>query len=216
MTPSRDLSKLATSAIYRFAALRRLLDASFGGVLSEHVSKNIVSTVTVDALNTWTNFSRAFYLSCCVGAYLNNHGFISTTTPFISFNASIGNAISLYRPSASPRASGVWHRRDEPTWHDTGVLLNCCSNVGASNHGLISASLSLGTRVFIDLPVFRNYCGHKNQQTSEAAQALGPNYGIPATLLPFDILRRVPFNSNEPLIKVWLYDLETVVSLLCT
>src|ERR1700720_3179728 len=169
MSPTSDLRKLAKSTIYRLSALQKILDTSRGALVARE-SRLTVCAVTVEALNTWANFSRSYYLSSCLGAFLAPLGKITTITPFSNFNDSIGGAVLLYKAYASPRSTGVWHRRDEPTWHDPNVLLNCCNNIGASNYIHITNALSVGTRFFVDLPVFRNYCAHKNMQTEKAAQ----------------------------------------------
>lgn len=216
MRPVRNLQSLAKSTTYRLNALRVGFDYCIGGALSNRATKGLITSIAIDALNTWANFSRSYYLSCRVGAYLENHGSVSCVTPFTSFNDCIGDAVTLYRPSARPNARGEWHRRDEPTWHDTSVLLNCCTAVAMSNSTIVAAALSIGTRVFIDLPVLRNYCAHKNWKTADAARAVAPIYGISGTLEPVLILQKVPLNSYDPLLKLWLYEIEVVVNLLCS
>jgi hypothetical protein len=213
MRPTRNLRGLAKSATYRLNALRESLDTARSLAAKEH--KPVVCAVTIDATNTWANFCRAYYLSCCIGTFLQPLGRVTTTVAFVSFNDSIGQAIRLHRAYASPRSTGIWHRRDEPAWHDPNVLLNNCSNIGASNYTHITNALSVGTRFFIDLPVFRNYCAHKNHQTEQAARALAPTYGISALLSPLEILLSTPIRARDPLLTLWLYDMETVVSLLC-
>jgi hypothetical protein len=214
MRPTRDLRRLARSASYRLKALRDSLDSARGG-LTLRERTLVVCAVTIDATNTWSNFSRSYYLSCCVGTFLQPIGFVTSKVAFTGFNDSIGLAIRLYRSHATPRATGIWHRRDEPPWHDPNVLMKCCHNVGASNYPHVTNALSVGTRFFIDLPVFRNYCAHKNQQTENAAKKLAPNYGISALLSPLEILLSTPLRAREPLLTLWLFEMETVVRLLC-
>jgi hypothetical protein len=214
MNPSRTLVRLEQRALYRLKALRDTFDISKGH-LPDREAKAAICSVVVDALNTWNNFSRAYYLSSCLGAYLPSHGFITTSTTFSSFNDSIGDAIRFHKPWITPLASGEWHRKDEPAWHDPNILLGCCTNIGASNTSHMSAALSVGTRVFIDLVVFRNYIAHKNKRSQVAAQNLAPHYLIPATLRPFEILLQTPLRAFDPLLKVWLYEMEIVVSFLC-
>jgi len=214
MRPTRDLRCLAKSTTYRLKALRESLDAA-RSILAARERKLTVCGVTIDAINTWANFSRSYYLSCCIGAFLEPLGHVTTTLAFVSFNDSIGEAVRLHRVYATPRATGIWHRRDEPAWHDPNVLLNCFNNIGASNYAHVTNALSVGTRFFIDLPVFRNYCAHKNQQTEQAAQSLAPTYGISSLLSPTEILLSTPIRARDPLLTLWLYDMETVVSLLC-
>jgi len=214
MRPTRDFRCLAKSTTYRLRVLRDSLDNA-RRLPTARQRRLAVSTLTIDAANTWSNFSRSYYLSSCIGAFLEPLGRVTTTLAFTNFNDSIGEAVRIHRAYATPRATGIWHRRDEPTWHDPNVLLSCCNNIGASNYIHMTNALSVGTRFFIDLPVFRNYCAHKNQQTQKAAQTLAPTYGISSLLLPFEILLSTPIRARDPLLTLWLYDMEAVVGLLC-
>ena len=214
MTPSRNLRRLERSTTYRLHKLRTLIEDSAGRVPYAEL-KTIVSAVTIDSLNTWANFCRAYYLSCCLGTRLRHNSYVTANIPFVDINTSIGNVVHLFRPWVTPTPSGTWHRRDEPTWHDASILLKSCQHIGASNIAQIAAALSIGTRVFLDLPVCRNYCAHKNRRTEEAVQNIAPLSGISALLRPMNVLLSVPLNAYDPLIIVWLNDIETVVSLLC-
>lgn len=216
MNPCRDLTTLCRKSNYRFASLRNALDTSRTSAFSDSARRKILATIAIDTLNTWNNFSRAFYLSCGSGAYLKNHGKITTTTPFVSYDDLINRAIIVCKPWLAHREPGHWSRRDEPSWHDVNMLLMSCQNVGVSNYSNITNAISIGTRVFQDLPTFRNYFAHKNQGTSRSATNLASNSGISTTLRPFEILLRPPLLASKPLLKVWLDDLETVVELLCT
>jgi hypothetical protein len=82
-----------------------------------------VAYVAIEALNAWALFSRSFYLSCALGARTENNHRISITAATTDH---IGLAISHYKKWAKPNAAGVWHRRDEPAWHDPNVLMTVC------------------------------------------------------------------------------------------
>jgi hypothetical protein len=116
-----------------------------------------ISHITINLLNTWTNFVRAYYLSCMLSAVRHRGGRISVANPGLSLNDAIGQAIRHYRPYCSPTSSGSWHRRDEPTWHDPNKFIPICRAQNFSNLAQIYSAFSLGSRVFSDLPVFRNF-----------------------------------------------------------
>jgi hypothetical protein len=91
-----------------------------------------------------------------------------------------------------------------------------CSDLGCSNLADIQAALSISSRVFVDLPVFRNFFAHRNERSIEAAVRLGPLHGIPATLRPAAILLSPPLNSAQPLLVNWLEDMSFVVEYMCS
>jgi len=162
----------------------------------------LLSFVVIEILNTWTNFSRAYYLSCILKPRTVSGKRIIVLSLIPDFNSAISVAITHLRPHMTPPASGIWHRRDEPSWYDHNLLMRCCRNIGCSNITDIQAAFSLGSRVFVDLPVFRNFFAHRNSQTGKAAADLGPQYGIPATLRPSQILLSSPLGRPQPLILV--------------
>ncbi len=216
MRPCRHLSNLNRQATYRFNSLATALDLTRTPSVADHVRRKLVGSITIDTLNTWANFSRAFYLSCCLGAYLPGHGRVSTALPFVSFNDSIVLATITCKPWVRASFGVRVSRRDEPAWHDVNILLQSCRAAGVSNYPLIASAASIGTRVFTDLAVFRNYYGHKNSESERAAKNLATLSAVPRNLRPFEMLLRRPIGKTEPLLKIWINDLETVASLLCT
>lgn len=179
-------------------------------------SEACLSYVTIEVLNTWVNFSRAFYLSLILHPRTaSSNQRIIVGTPGLNFDQAVGLAIRIYRLHAVPGASGVWHRRDEPTWHDPNVFMRVCNNIGCSNMPDINAAFSFGTRVFNDLPVFRNFYAHRNLQTEYAAKQLAPQYGIPATFRPSQILLARPLRRPQSLIFEWIDDIIFTIEYLC-
>jgi hypothetical protein len=214
MRPSRELEKLRDAACYR---LRRLRETVLN-VVSMAMSRErefILSFVVIETLNSWSNFSRSYYLSCILTPRTVTGKRITVPTPIPNFNSAIGLAVTHSRPNMTPPASGVWHRRDEPPWHDHNLLMRFCGNITCSNIIDIQAAFSFGSRVFIDLPVFRNFFAHRNGQTCKAAADLGPQYGIPATLRPSQILLSRALGRPQPLILDQFDDLITTIELLC-
>lgn len=172
--------------------------------------------VTIDTLNTWTNFARAYYLSGMFGARRTNSARIAVANPHLSEQYAIENAIVISRPTAIRRLpAAAWHRREEPTWHDPNVFQRICAGEGFSNLVEIQAAFSAGYRVFSDLPVFRNYFAHRNQGTLKAAVGLAPLHGIPATRRPSEILLTRPIGRIQPLILEFIDEIEFTVEYLC-
>lgn len=119
--------------------------------------------------------SRMF-LERCTKSVLN----VKPAAVFADMNAAIGFAILQFTPHAAPNVFGVWHRRQEPSWHDPHTLLHLAATLGFQNLATIQAAFSLGLRVFIDLPVVRNFYAHRNEGTEQAAKNVAANYGIPS------------------------------------
>jgi hypothetical protein len=201
-------------ACYRLRRLRQLA-INVVSMITTQEREAILSFIVIETLSTWSNFSRCYYLSCTVRPRTVTGKRITVLPTIPDFNSAIGLAVTLARPHITPPPSGVWHRRDEPSWHDHNLFMRCCRNVSCSNMADIQAAFSLGSRVFVDLPVFRNFFAHRNNQTCKAAADLGPQYGIPATLRPSQILLSRPLNRPQPLILDQFDDLITTVELLC-
>lgn len=175
----------------------------------------MVVFVTLELQNTWANFVRAYYLSIAMHARLERGTRVGTAFGFPDLNSAIGVAVKLWDPTATPRSDGSWRRRDEPSWHDPATLITLCKHIGASNSADVDAAFSVGSRVFSDLPVFRNFCAHRNEGSQKAVQQIAPNYGIPATKLPIEVLLATPLGRPNPLAIEWSYDIEVVTELLC-
>jgi hypothetical protein len=171
----------------------------------------IVAYVVIEALNAWSLFSRSFYLSCAVGA-LTERKRVVATRPAVD---PLGAAITCINGRARPNALGVWHRRDEPAWHDPNVLMRVCGNLGCSIQVQIGQAFSLNQNVFNDLPVFRNFFAHRNGQTSEAARNIAPRYTLPTSLTPTELLLSVSPGATESLILEWLTEMLITAEFLC-
>ena len=143
---------------------------------------------------------------------------MTCTTVVSSFTDAITLSIARHKPHLArrPRLPGaVWHRRDEPTWHDPVVLRTGCVDLGCSHLVDVQAALSLPTRVFADLPVFRNFFGHRNGQTEDAAKNTARQYVISTALHPTEMLAARPAGRPYPLLVDWTDDVHAVIALLC-
>lgn len=171
--------------------------------------------VIIEALNAWVNFVRAYYLSAMLGAKRIGPGRITVNHIFPDENSAIGEAVLHWRPHATAKSDGSWDRREEPTWHDPAFVLPICASQGFSNLADLQAAVSTGTRVFRDLPVFRNYFAHRNRKTREAVVALAAVYGIPSTTRPSEIVLARALGRPQSLILDWLDDLRFTMEYIC-
>ena len=214
MRRTSQLTTLQNSACKRIWRLRNIAAAMPGGHSTQSIEIHL-EYVTIETLNAWVNFIRAYYLSGLLGAKRCGPSRVRVSHVIANENAAIGQAVLYWRRSAMPKPDGSWERRDEPTWHDPASVLPICLARGFSNIADLQAAVSTGTRVFRDLPVFRNYYAHRNQRTRKAAVDLAAIYGIVSTTRPSDILLTRPLGRSQPLILDWLDDLRFTIEYIC-
>lgn len=215
MRPTRRLVELEWSLKKRLRRLRAL-EGLVGRRALDQAGRQSVAFITLELLNCWTEFSRSYFLSCSLNAVRLSGGAVATTNfAGATLNDAVGLVMAHFRPNVALSPGGTWRRRDEPTWHDPHVLQTSCSLLGASNLGQVNASLSVKTRVFVDLPVFRNFFAHRNAASSQSAIQLAKRYLIPHNPRPADVLRSFPANRPVSLLRDWIDDVEVVAELLC-
>jgi hypothetical protein len=207
----RVLSGMGCSSLaqLRSSALRAIAD------LPQRRAKQAVAVVTIDLLNLWGAFSRAYVMSCIMRPRRANGGRVTVAMAGLDFNGVIGVAMRRHRPTLPPRSNGSWNRRDEPPWHMSDTFLNCCADLGCSHLQDVQAAMSLGSRVFDDLRHFRNFFAHRNEDTARKARVLAPNYSIPSYRHPIEILASSPFGRPHALLVDWIDDLDVTIELLC-
>lgn len=215
MRPSKCFSTLQYSAQACLTRLRNIAGNACLGYPSLN-TRIALSHVVVELLTAWTEFVRAYFLSCVLKPRRVRGGRVALSNfAGHTFNDVIGVAMKRHKPHIRPSTSGVWSRRDEPSWHDSHVLLTSCTDLGCSNLSQIRAAFSLPTRVTRDLPTFRNYVAHRNQTTQDAARNLAAHYTIPGHKNPLQILCSSPHRRPTPLIVDWIDDISLLVEFLC-
>lgn len=220
MRPHKSLLKLQKVAIKRLNYFEQLL-LTIGSNNSYRQNEIILEYITIELLNTWVNFSRSFYLSCTISPKTVRGNRITTTMLLNSFNDAIGAAITHNKPLLNLTANdqGSWHhhRRHEPTWHDTDAILRICDHIGCSNINEIRLGFSADQTVFKNLPTFRNFYAHRNQQTELAAKRVAlQKYGISAPQLKISqILLSLPLSQTQPLLNIWIAEIKFTIEFLC-
>jgi hypothetical protein len=207
----KQLRKLRITLKRRLSRLEKRL-MSVTSTSNDQDRDMTVAYVAIEALNAWALFSRSFYLSCAIGAKTERGNRIKSNAPT---NDPLGLAITKFRKSATPNTAGVWHRRDEPAWHDPNVLMTVCATLGCSIQDEIQASFSLQQNVFNDLPVLRNFFAHRNEGTSQAARYLAPRYTLPSTLSPSELLLAVSQGAATSIMLAWLDEMNITAELMC-
>ena len=212
MLPAKYLSTLRRHAAQRIYKLRTI--ASAAGRLSPSDADKLVGHVVIEALNTWANFQRAYFLSCVNRAWKEDGLRITLSNPNVrTFSDGLIICMQTCKPWVWTR--GTWQRRDEPPWHDPQTPIRAANAIGCSHYMQVVTAFSTGTSVFSHLPTFRNFYAHRNDDTAKKARALALQYSIPSSLQPTQILWSLSYGSHQPLILDWFDDLTIVVGMLC-
>lgn len=212
MRHSRNFACLRTSAQKRLSRLRAR--AVLGVANRNPLRDRELAYVVLEAHNLWANFTRSYLLSCifqpkrCTGGRVT-HANAAIQTP--------GDVLLAANKAArGPFAPAPTTRREEPSWHDVALFHKTCQDLQCSHLAHVQAALSLQTRVFHDLPPFRNFYAHRNRDSAQRAIQLAKNtYLISGPTHPSDVLCEPAKNRTQALILDWLDDMRTIVELLC-
>lgn len=213
MRPVRELSRLHGSLRRRLAGHQLALDGT--SAIGNGVAEAVVVRATMDTLNSWSEFVRAYYLSCCLKARTAaGASACATPKPLPSPTAALEESIRIIRPKRYARG-GPWNRFDEPTWRDPNTLVTLCSALAFTNAGAITVAFSISTNAFAHLPTFRNYFGHRNSDTAAAVGKLAPTYLSGARDKPASILRKQLPTTPRCVLADFLVDIGNVAEALC-
>ena len=212
MRPSRSFQTLLRSATNRVGRLRA--HAVEGLKQGGSYQDRQLAFVVVETLNLWANFSRSYLLSCLfrpkrIAKGRVTLGNAAVTTPGALFLL----AAQIWR---GPGAAAPATRRQEPAWHQRDLLIKTCLAMGCSHVADVQNALSGNTRVFDDLPAFRNFYAHRNDESAQKAIALAhTQYLITGVGHPTSALSTPAYKRTQPLILDWLDDMQAVMEFLC-
>lgn len=205
MRPCSDLAKLGDRATARLNRLKALVDT--------HTDRErAISLAVIEAQNTWSNFARAFLLSLLSSARRRSGGRVALGNAAVN---SPGALLAIAtRACRGPLAAPPTTRREEPAWHDTSNFLKACAALSPSNLAQVQAALSLQTGVFSDLPAFRNFFAHRNEESARRAVDLARrNYLITGLSHPSAVLMRPARLRTQPLLLDWIDEMKVVIEL---
>jgi hypothetical protein len=212
MRPSKYLKELHSKIKSRLGRLRFLADKASSFPMPE--SNRLISYITIETLNTWANFSRAYFLSCTLSPFRESGIRIVLTNQNIhSFHDAIDAA--MRRCKYNVWKQGGWRRRDEPPWHRPDTLIRSCDAIGCSNQVEILGAFSIPTKVFDHLSLFRNFFAHRNDYTVTLIKGIAHQYSIPVHQHPSEILCQPAYGRPQMLIFDWIDDINLTVELLC-
>jgi hypothetical protein len=214
MKPTKNLIRLRVAASKNIARLRTSITHLPAASDEARTGNALLAVATIELQNAWSSFVRSYFLSGLLSARTERGHIIRTSATITSLAQGIGIAIHSWKPKTPAPPSGVWRRRDEPPWHDPTILLDLSNRLHFSNVATIQAALSMQSRTFVDLPVFRNFFAHRNQDSSRAALALAAQYSIAANR-PSEVLLSRATGRPQVLILDWIDDIHTTIEMLC-
>lgn len=188
--------------------------------LVDHVSspldeeeKRAIAFATIEALNMWGMFARAFFLSCALGARDPNGARIVTNAPIANYDDAITFAVHAAKPQLRAK-KGPWTHWDEPTWHDTHIFLSLMTQLSPNNLGSITGAMGYPTTVFRDLPTCRNFFAHRCEATAVKVSRVARRNGINPSLRPMDVLSSRLAQRPQNVLADWIDDLRTIIELM--
>lgn len=218
MLVTRRLGKLGTVATRRLARLRVLVISEPSATADDHDAhakrERTIAFVAIEAHNLWALFVRSFFLSCVIHCRHGSGHKVVVTHPSMG---SVPDALrfAIGRMKSHLKGKPALLRRDEPAWHDPGVVLTLLREAKSSNLAQVDAAFGYRTRVFQDLTLCRHFYAHRNEDTEARAVQLARAYGMAPTRRVTDLLcSRAPSRPQTVLLD-WLDDLRIVVELLC-
>ncbi len=215
MKPARHFGKLRSSGTRR---LRRIREVAVGAVAPYSQERDPeLAWVTIELANLWTQFCRAYFLSCLRSARLDSGPRVScqNLANIPAFEVAM-IVLAWKRGKTRAGRGGKLQGRDEPDWHQPSCLLQGCRIIGASNLHSVQGALSTGTSVFEHLPTCRNFYAHRSKETATKVLNIGLSaYSMGGKTHPSEVLIARAPGSSQSLILDFIDDTEVTIELLC-
>jgi len=203
-----DLEQLSLQLRKRAARLIPLV--KFARPPVDATTDRYVAHVTVEILNAWSSFTRAFYISCALRAYTAAGTRVAVSVAGLA-TPSDALALAMRKLKNRHKPFARWH---EPSWHDVHNVITLVSEIGASNINTVVGALSYPTHAFRCLPVARNFFAHRNSDTATKCRALSATLPIAATWRPADVLVQRDYTRPNNLLTEWITDVITVADMM--
>jgi len=212
MRPCKDLTRLRRVARRHLARLRaRAFEATRPGQRPSDIE---VAYVVIEIQNLWGNFFRSYIISCLFRPKRGDGQVVTLGNVAIKTPGDVVHAAA--KSIKGPTAPAPTSRREEPAWHEVPVFLKTCQHIQCSHAPHVESALSLNTRAFQDLPVFRNFYAHRNEETAAKAIRLAEQqYLIRGQTHPTLALAAPSYRRPQALILDWIDEIGAVVELLC-
>jgi hypothetical protein len=180
----------------------------------DSASERTVAYVTIEIVNLWSSFCRAYYLSCCLGTMTaGGHRVVVNAGRFHSTMEAIGFAVEI--AGRGRNKTGPWRRMEEPAWHVPATFLRVQQALQPSNLVNMHNAFSYSTTAFDDLRTLRNFFAHRNEDTARGVLGVARNNGISPRLHPADVICSRASNRPQSLVSDWLDDVRVVAQDMC-
>lgn len=215
MRPILDLRLLQRSGLRRLSRLRVLASAATLPRALPHERETRITYCVLELHSFWFSFSRALFLSAAFGARDAAGSRVALSK--VARPANIGDAMTHAIRRLKPHLlkdgrTPPWSWYEEPKWSEPTALLASLDEIGASNRPRVVAGLSVPTRVFDDLPEFRNFYAHKTEDTARRVPPIAAVYAIPPKLPPSQMLLSLASGRPQPLLLDWIDDVANAVT----
>jgi hypothetical protein len=218
MRSVRRLQRLADYADWRFRHLEEFAARLRGSRprVGDGVTERGGARLCIELQSYWSNWSRAYYLSCAVGCRSIAGNPISSASgqPLTEFQA-LALAVRFFRGNANPLPNGLFPGHLEPKWFDPNVLINVANAARLTNFAAIQSAFTNGADVFADLRQMRNYFAHRCEQLHTEALQLAPKYLVGNPKHPAEIIWHVGSSNLVSVIEGWVSHVRQVALFLC-
>ncbi len=212
MRACTDLGKLHGASVRRLKQLAGL--TSSVNLPVDATADRAVAFVVIEAVNLWTLFCRAFYISCVFGTRTLNRTQVRSSLAGVgSKQAAITYAITTMNPKKT--GFGPWTWRDEPVWRQPRTITKLSQSLGFANDPAIQSAFGYQADVFSLMPKFRNYFAHRGEITRSEVEKMAVQLGVARGLRPADMLASKRRARPQSVLSDWLSDLENVIHLIC-
>lgn len=214
MNPSTELVGLHRVFSYK---LRKIQAAGIAASKSPGDQKSVnqcMGFATIELLNLWNNFVRAYLFSLPLRpkrrsglrALLYDQSIVTPAQLIATLTIAL-KGVSAAVPTT---------RRDEPKWYERTILVRSIMALKPSNRDQVLGAISLSNGAIDNLPCFRNYFAHRNDQTAEKATRLAfSKYMISGKRHPADVLVSSAQGRPQELILDFCDEIGAIADLMC-
>ena len=171
--------------------------------------KHEISYLTIELLNRYRNFNRAFLFSCTTGARTTKKTIVGLGGISDEFDF-IGAVFSTYSKKQVDTSTRTWNSRDEPAWESD--VLRIARNLRLQNEVAIETAFTVSS-FYKPLKVFRNFCGHRSHELFKEVADAAVQYNLCEKSVERLLTTRSP--SDGYLIIKWIDECRVYASLIC-
>lgn len=195
--------------------LRRLASlheaAEVAATLPTPVPFTVLCPLVLDFHSVCATFLRSYYLSSATGATTAAGTRVTTTVPLRSHRDAMTFAVHRTKRL---KGTGPWSGRDEPTWHDSAIVIRLLRVSGCSNWPGVAAAWSVGTNALPHLTTARNYFAHRSESTAIKLRRLSREYSVAPSSEPSTILVQRAPGRPQSILEDWFDDMAAVFGLM--